>query len=261
MRITQGMVGVAALMSFATLAGATTCPTNTWCFGSNPTTVGDGATYSTAAGSGVTGTISVFSEQVTEYNNKFFASTDSTVDGLFSTNDSIYDEGIGLAPYDPREGGSPFSNQQGLTNTADGNNDLGNILVLELGSNIAQGTTLQFLLQAGIGASGDVVSDYWQDGGNQNVSPSLMHLNGATTAGEISTNGTTAQSQLTLTKNTSGIEFVAIEADCHYILLDTITGTAPIAATPEPRFYGLLLAGLLGVAGLAYQKRRAAARA
>lgn len=139
----------------------------------------------------------------------------------FAVNDNINDEGEGIAPFNPTEGGSPFTEQQGIADFSVYGYDFSNILLLQLGSNIAQGTTLQFLLQAGIGASSDTVSDYWQDGGTinlstgQGISPSNMTLNGTTTLGEISTNGTTAQPQLTLTKNTSGVEWVAIEADCH----------------------------------------------
>lgn len=254
MRSFSWAIALAGALSFATLASATTCATDTWCFGSNPTTVSDNTSYSSGLGS-----INVFSEQITNNGTggAFYSSSNSTVNGLFSTNDTVFDEGIGIAPYDPMEGNSNFVNQDGITDSTPGSSTKGNILVLELGSNIAQGTTLQFLIQAGIGASTDVVSDYWQDGGTSSVSPDTMTLNGTTTAGEISTNGTTPQSQLSLTKNTAGIEFVAIEADCHYILLDTITGT-PGASTPEPRFYGLMLAGFLGLAGMLYQKRRAA---
>lgn len=85
-----------------------------------------------------------------------------------------------------------------------------------------------------------------------------MTLNGTTTLGEISTNGTAAQPQLTLTKNTGGVEWVAIEADCHYLLLSSITGAPPTSGVPEPRFYGLLLASLLSIGGVVYQRRHAA---
>jgi len=260
------LLGIAGGLSIATVASATT--TYTWSFGSNPTLVSDGATYS---GSNGGGTITVYSEQITDDSKggSFSTANNSgganTIDGLFSTNDSVYDEGVGIAPYNPSEGTSPqwvwngskwvqeptFSNQEGITDT--------NILVLELGSNIAAGTTLQFLIQAGIGASSDTVEDYYSTSvAGPNVSPDQMtaNPNGPTTLGEITTNGTTPQSQLTITK-AAGTEWVAIESDCHYILLDTITGT-PGTATPEPRFYGLLLAGLLGLAGTLYQRRRAA---
>jgi hypothetical protein len=250
------VMGVASALSLATVASATTCPTDTWCFGSNPETVSDGTNYSSGLG-----TISAYGEQITNSasGGTYLSSNNSTINGLFSTNDSVFDEGIGIAPYDPSEGSSSsFSNQNGITDTANGNSKYGNILVLELGSNIADGTTLSFLLQAGDG-DGNVqdytVAAYYQDGGSTpDVSPSSMTKFANTVDGQISTNGTTPQ--FSVTKNTSGVEFIAIEADCHYILLDTITGVP--TATPEPRFYSLLLAGFLGLAGLAYQKRRTA---
>jgi hypothetical protein len=49
--------------------------------------------------------------------------------------------------------------------------------------------------------------------------------------------------------------FIAIEATSHNVLINSLTATA----TPEPRFYGLLLAGLLGVAGTIYRKRQTTA--
>jgi hypothetical protein len=251
-------IGALGALAFATVGSATTCPSDTWCFGA-PTTgnnisVADGSSYSSALG-----TIYVYGEQIKNGANggSYYSSSNGTINGLFATNDNKFDEGVGIAPYDPAEGSSNYdANQDGITNVVNGNGTYGDIMVVELGANIAQGTTLSFLLQAGIGASSDTVSAYWQDGGSSNVSPNSMTNFANTTAGQISTNGTT--SQFSLTKNTSGIEFVAIEADCHYILLDTITGTPGTSPTPEPRFYGLLLAGLLGVAGMAYHKRRTA---
>ena len=41
-----------------------------------------------------------------------------------------------------------------------------------------------------------------------------------------------------------------------YLLLDTITGTT--STVPEPRFYGLLMAGMLGLAGVYARKRQGA---
>lgn len=276
MKTIKCVLALAGLLSLATAASATTyyqcstgaTATNTWCFvpGSDGT-ISDGTSYSLSSGgvnhNTVSGTVSVYSEQVKNSNNSFYSFSDSTINGMFAVNDNSNVEGEGIAPYNPQEGGSPFPSQDGITDTAGGNSSYSNIILIELGSNIAQGTTLNFLLQAGIGAGSDVVSDYYQDGGsvnvgmNQGISPSGMTLNGTTTAGEISTLGTTDQSQLKLTKNTSGVEWVAIEADCHYLLLSSITGTAP-TGVPEPRFYGLLLASLLGLAGVVYQRRRAA---
>jgi hypothetical protein len=258
-------IGLATALSFAALANATTCPAETWCFGGNPQQVSNGATYSVTG----LGTITAFGEQVNTSTQNLVTTPvkdngTSTESGLFQVNDSVNDEGIGIAPYDPAEGSSgSMANQLGLDDDVAHNNPssgtYGNIIELELGSNIAQGTSLSFLLQAGIGASGDQVTVYTEDTGtNANpVNPSGMGAADLTTAlGAISTDGTTPQ--FTITKNTSGIEFVAIEADCHYLLLDTITGAPGTPAVPEPRFYGILLTGLVSLAGIGYQKRRAA---
>jgi len=247
--------GVAAGLSLAPFANASV----TWSFGGNPSLVSQGSTYSNGLGS-----VSVFSEQINNSTGDivpsiYGAPSNPTLgtgaNALFQTNDSDFDEGIGIAPYNPAEGGGNMSNQDGITDAANGNSTYGNILEIELGSNIAKGTSLSFLLQAGVGASTDQVEVFYADASTpQNVNSTSMTYDLTTSKGAISTNGTT--SQFTIVKNTSGIEFIAIEADCHYLLLDTITGTAP--AVPEPRFYGLLLAAFLGLAGMFYQKRRAA---
>jgi hypothetical protein len=251
-------IGVATALSFVTVANATTCPAETWCFGGNPQQVANGSTYSVTG----LGTITVFAEQINNSNGDLVSPVNengtSTLSGLFQVNDTVNDEGVGIAPYNPSEGSSgSMSNQDGITDDVAHNNpstgSYGNVIELELGSNIAQGTSLSFLLQAGIGASSDQVQAWYADASTaQNVNASSMTLDTTTATGAISTNGTTPQ--FTITKNTSGIEFIAIEADCHYLLLDSITGGSP--AVPEPRFYGLLLTGLLGLVGIFYQKRR-----
>ena len=254
--------GVVAGLAVAPFANASV----TWSFGGNAGLVSQGSTYSTGLGS-----ISVYSEQINNstgdivssiYGDPHNPTLGSGSDALFQVNDSANNEGIGIAPYNPAEGsGGSMSSQDGITDTITtgsypgSNSSYGNILELELGSNIAEGTTLSFLLQAGIGASSDQVEVFYADASSpQNVNTTSMKYDLTTPKGAISTDGTT--SQFTITKNTSGTEFIAIEADCHYLLLDTITGSAP--AVPEPRFYGLLLAGFLGLAGMFYQKRRAA---
>jgi hypothetical protein len=231
------LAGVFALASVASATSYYSCSStsNTWCFvPSSDATVSDGATYSTIAGSSVTGTVSVYSEQVKNSNNSFYSFSDSTISGLFDVNDNSNVEGEGIAPYNPQEGGSPFSNQDGITDTAGGSSTYSNVLLIELGSNIAQGTTLSFLLEAGNGDNNVQTYSanfYEQDGGsvnvgmNQGISPSGMTLFGTAAAGTISILGTT--DQVSLTKNTSGVEWVAIEADCHYMLLSSISGKAP----------------------------------
>jgi hypothetical protein len=283
------LIGVAVSLAIALVASASTCPTttNTWCFGATGSTtfVTQGSTYSTPGGSTVTGSVSVYAEQLHNYTQSNSSSTTGVIvtgsnvlggtshptigagsTALFAVNDNVYDEGIGIAPYNPVEGsGSNFSSQDGITDavktsTGTTNGSYANVLEIELGSNIAAGTSLQFLLQAGIGASGDQV-DVWNTGPTNssstplNVNKTTMTYDTTTALGAISTNGTT--SQFSIVKNTSGIEWVAIVADCHYLLLTDIVGMPPMSGVPEPRFYGLLLAGFLGLCGVAYKRRTA----
>lgn len=289
-------VGVATALSFSTVASAYTCPANQWCFGPTDGTTATNGTdgFVTQGASGASfssttfGAINIFAEQVTGFNDN--GSAGGTIVGtiakengvdtlgtgsqaLFQVSDSPNSEGVGIAPYNPSEGANytgpgntkpTFQNQDGLTDTVPQNSDhtngvaYGNILEIELGANIAKGTSLAFLLQAGIGASTDTVNYFTVDNSSTTaVNPSTMGVaKGTTAVGAIHTDvGSPAwPAQFTITKDTAGTEWVAIEADCHYLLLDTITATA----TPEPRFYGLLLAGLLGFAGIFYNKRRAA---
>lgn len=278
MRRIKWVIGLAGVLSLATAVSATTTPytscsgtQNVWCFASNPTQVSDGATYSTIAGSSVTGAITVYSEQVTNSNNNFYKFSDSTINGLFSTNDTVVyntDTGIGIAPYNPSETDYNFTNQDGITDAVGTNNyggtntNYGNILLLNI-SNVAAGTTLSFLLQEGPNTTDpDSAVFYYQNGGsvnvgmNQGISPSGMTSFGTVSAGQITTTG--GSPQISLVRDSAATEWVAIEADCHYMLLSSITGTAPMSGVPEPRFYGLLLASLLGIAGVVYQRRRTA---
>lgn len=267
MRKIISLFGVVGALSLATVASATTCPTDYWCFGLSTGLVSQGQEYNSALGD-----VYVYSEQIsnstgdivsTIYGAPSNPTLGTGADALFQTSSS---NGNGIAPYNPVEGGSgnnpnSYDSQDGITDvitTASypySNDSYGNVLEVELGSNIAQGTSLAFLLQAGPFSNDPSVNVYTADASTpQNVNTTSMNFYKTTTA---SITDSSTVPQFTITKNTSGIEFVAIEADCHYLLLDEIQGTAG-TATPEPRFYGLLLAGLLGVAGTLYQRRRAA---
>jgi hypothetical protein len=59
----------------------------------------------------------------------------------------------------------------------------------------------------------------------------------------ITVDGTTPQ--FSFNKNTAGVEWVAIEADGHYLLLDTVKGTT--SAVPEPSFYGFFALAMVGL--------------
>jgi len=122
-------------------------------------------------------------------------------------------------------------------------------------SSIPSGTTLKFLMQ-----EGDQVDTFnvFTSVGSSSTPPNLSSMTEVDTdksVGTLNGGATTPQfSIVTSTTSAKPIEFIAIEADCTYLLLNSITATAP--AVPEPRFYGLLLTGLLGLAGLYARKRQ-----
>jgi len=245
-----------------------TCAANatiTWNFGGNPGLVtptagtGGGTSYTTTAG-----TITVYGEQVNS-SGALQTIPDSTLctkvgannDCLFQTNTSHFPDGTGIAPYNPQQTtNNYFSGQSGITEN--------NILELELGSDITSGTTLSFLLQSGVYAyNNDTVTVYYDVGAStpQNLG-NMMVLNNPTNnkpsntnpIGGISTTGT--MPQFSITKTGTGTEFVAIQSDCVYLLLDTVTTpSVTTSSVPEPKFYGWLLAGAIGLASL-YRRRR-----
>jgi hypothetical protein len=260
---------IAALggLALASTAHATVV-TQTWLFGGTPGLVNNGTAYSPTSG---TGTITVYADQSNssgligtpyKYNN-----TTYTESGLFQVNDSVNNHGVGIAPYNPTEGTSgAFSAQDGLTDTVhDAPTGTNNFIMLNLGSNIAAGTTISFLLQAGV--TGDTFDVYTQSGA---TTPTKLGGTGGMVkmdstpikvdeTGGILSNGSSqpTKAQYSIVK-TAGVEWVAISADCHYLLLNSITGTP--SAVPEPRFYGLLMAGMLGLAAVYARKRQAAAQ-
>jgi len=250
-----------AFALFVVLAAATTADASiVWNFsgtsqesnGFTPTPTGGSGTISVYAFQ-LNGSGSILSTPVTSWGT-------STLNGLFQVDNSPYNEGSGIAPYNPSEGGGAgFPNQDGITDNVPNvdskykSGPYSNFLELQLGSNIPVGTTLGFLMQHGsIDGPLAYVDVYTLDGSvGSGVAPDTMDLLGGS---PFTIDGhTNTTSQFSITKDTSGNEIVAITGDCHYLLLDTITGTSPI---PEPRFYGVLLAGLLGLAGIVVHNRR-----
>jgi len=225
------------------------------------------STYSTSCGS-TTQTVGVYAEQTSGASGTFVTpvldSGTSTESGLFTVTDSPHFYGNGIAPYDPQEGvGSSYSTQAGIADSVTGANGNDNILLLKL-SNVAAGSTLSLLLQAGVG--GDTFTVYTATGAmptslsgmtKYDSTPISLDEPGSIQPDGSSQPSTPQVSGLTIAGlNASTTGWIAIQADCEYMLLDTLTVTP--AATPEPRFYGLLLAGLLGLAGIGYRKRNAA---
>jgi hypothetical protein len=250
--------GVAAGLSLASLANASV----TYTFATSNKQVAQGSTYCpTYSASCVnTPTVGVYAEQTSGSHGTFVTPVSNSESGLFTVTDNPNNFGTGIAPYNPSEGtGGNFDSQDGITDNIPGSSTNGNILLLKL-SDISAGSTLSLLLQAGV--TGDSFTIYtFEDSGAAPTSLSEMTKYDSNPINvDESGNSRPSTPQVTgltiagLTSSTTG--WIAIQADCHYLLLDTLTITPDPA--PEPRFYGLLLAGLLGVAGTVYQKRRAA---
>ena len=281
---------VLAGMSVGSLANATV--TYTWSFGSAGASgfVAQGTAF---AGTNSGGNIKVYSEQVNSSgviqstpatcsfgcsDYSITGSTHSTlgtgsqalfqVNGTFNSSASNYHHGTGIAPYDPAEGHSTgtygFDNQAGINDTVPENvtGSYSNILELDL-SGVANGTTLNFLLQGPTtdpftGGATAVEVFYANATTPQNLGSMTVYNNSVVNpfAG-ISPTGTTTT--FSLTKTTTN-EFVAIQADCHYLLLDTITGTP--GTVPEPSFYGFFAVAMVGlVIGARKLRARAAQQA
>jgi len=255
---------VSAALSLASFANASVV---TYTFATGNQQVGQGATYcptySTPAACSSKQTVSVFAEQTNSSGNFVTPVTtgpwwapQSTESGLFTVIDTPNDRGTGIAPYNPSDGSSgAFDNQQGITDSADNAHGNGNILLLEL-SDFPANSTLSLLLQAGV--TGDSFTIYTSTG------PMPTSLSGMTkydsTPINVDEGGNSQPNTPQLTGLTiSGLNpgstgWIAIQADCHYLLLDTLTVDPP--SVPEPRFYGIVLAGFLGLAGMVYNKRR-----
>ncbi len=262
---------LAAGLSLASLANASV----TYTFATSDQQVAQGSTYcptySTSCGAN-TQTVSVYAEQTSGANGNFvtpattgFYQT-STESGLFTVIDSPYNYGTGIAPYNPSQGtsGGTFSGQSGITDSVSGASANGNILLLKL-SDFAAGSTLSLLLQAGV--SGDSFTVYTSTGAmptslagmtKYDANPISVDEPGSIKANGSSQPTTPQLSGLTIAGLNAGTTgWIAIQADCHYLLLDQLS-VIPGAPTPEPRFYGMMLAVLLGLAGVRYQKRRGA---
>ena len=191
------------------------------------------------------------------------------VNGTFNSSASNFDHGTGIAPYDPAEGNTTgtygFDNQAGINDNVPENSNSGaysNILELNL-SGVANGTVLQFLMEGPstdpFGGGTTAVQVYTSSASTpQNLGSMTVYQNSVNNPfSGISFTGTTPQFSITKSANTN---FVAIQADCHYLLLDTITGTPP-SGVPEPSFYGLLAVGLIGVVFTVRRRKNAAAQA
>jgi hypothetical protein len=205
-------------------------------------------------------TITILPEYVV---NGVVQSSPGNVNGLFEVQKGANGNlASGIGPYDSSQGGSPYTGQLGIQDLDWHGNTYDEMLFIEVsqtGSNpIPPGTTLKFLMQEGdVADTFNVYTGTFAAGTTAPNLSSMTEIQSNMGVGPMNGGATTPQfSVVTNTTTSKPVEFIAIEADCQYLLLNQITAVAP--SVPEPRFYGLLLAGLLGVAGMAYQKRRAA---
>jgi hypothetical protein len=238
-------IALLAGLSLASTAKAVVTPVS-WSFGSNPKgPFNSGAVYTSNTGGE---TIAVYGETV---NGSGVLQGTSK---LFSTNTTVFNNGTGIAPYNPKENGlsDHFSSQNGITPT--------NILELQLDSSIPLGTTLSFLLQGPtidpIDHGPNAVIVYYKDAASPQSLTSMNVFDNslAVPLGKNAISTTGLVPQFSIVKDTLGTEFIAIQSDCHYLLLDTITDTP--APAPEPRFYALLLIGLFGLGMVIVRHRR-----
>jgi hypothetical protein len=227
----------------------------TWDFSGNPAQVAQGSAYTQSQG-----TITVYGEQYlsSSTSNPFSASgVNNTLNGLFRVNDSVNSNGKGIAPFNPSEGvgnislpnapGGDMSGQDGIEDVVTNATNYSNILLLKL-TNFTQPTTLSLLLQAGV--TGDTFT-VWTSTGSQPASLGAMSMFDAVPYSvDESGNSQPSMPQVNNLAVAAGVTtWLGIQADCHYLLLDTITGTQGSGGqgTPEPRFYGLLLVSLLAI--------------
>lgn len=277
MLIKAFILGAAGLM-LASLANANV--TWTWNF-AGPT----GGSYTAGGPSGLTASFLSGGHNVTVYavqetttgpaestvTGTLSTANTSTLNGLFQVSDNPNNYGQGIAPFDPTQGGSlanneasAFNSQPGLSDDTGGTGgNLSNLLLINAGA-VTNNETLSFLLNAGVAGDSFNVWTYYgaaaptslADGGIAMTEvASSVNVGSATNV-----NGSVQPTspQYTYTANANGNLWVAIQADCHYLLLDQIGVNQPTTSTPEPRFYGFLMAGLLGLAVI--MRRRFAAQ-
>jgi hypothetical protein len=190
------------------------------------------------------------------------------IDGLFEVQDGHNGNiASGIGPYVGSNGaGSPYTGQLGLQDWDSSGHHYDYMLFIKItGGNgagqIPTGTTLNFLMQQG-DQSLDAVDVHWDVfGAGQSTPPNISALTHSNLNVAIGAkNGDATTPQFSITTSTDGahpIEWIAIQADCQYILLNAITET--YSKVPEPRFYGLLLVSLIGLAGVYQRRKRQAA--
>jgi hypothetical protein len=76
----------------------------------------------------------------------------------------------------------------------------------------------------------------------------LVQVGGTLNPNALNGGATNSQFSIMTGAGAGYVEYIAIAADCDYLLLNSVTQTtAGHQSTPEPRFYGLLLVSLLAI--------------
>jgi hypothetical protein len=243
-KIVLSIIGLAASLSLASVANATV--TTTYFAATTEILTGTSATYSVDGA-----TVTVYDAQLGTWgggngNISYPSNSNNTESGLYTLYDSGhggFGEPSGIAPYASDEGNNLYR-QEGIADHF----GYDNIIVLQL-SGFSGDNALSLLLEASM--SGDKVNIYTGTGALPTTLNGLTPVDvgvsiptgGATTIGALA--GLTA----------SGDGWIAIQADCTNLLLNGLQTSWGGHVIPEPRFYGVLLAGLFGLAAIAYKRR------
>lgn len=234
--------------------------------------------YTPSPTSGSGQPITIYGEIVNDQSN-YAGMTDDGGAGKFTGTLGLFtvDNGVGgntatgIAPYNS---GTSFTNQNGITES--------DVLLIDL-RGVTAGSTISFVMETGVNATQDTGINVYT-GVQQSVTPTGIGTGGAggegtnplsnesQTAFDVNGNcgmatvcaGTKTDNFSTITGLSVGtgagqFDWIAIQADCHYLLLDQIVINAP-SGVPEPSFYGLIALAMVGVViGARKMRARAAA--
>jgi hypothetical protein len=208
--------------------------------------------------------IAVYGETTTQTGDggpgKFTGTT-----GLFEvTSGSGGNSATGIGPYDNQGGSSPnlnFQLQPGISSSqaVDGSGaaPTDQLLLLNL-SNLTAGSTVSFVMATGANAAANAGINVWTGASTGTPLGVGTGWSGWTASNTLATEsitegnvnggsgGAATQSFTLFTNNLPSNEWIAIQADCHYLLLSSITVNSP-SGVPEPSFYGFFALGMVAM--------------
>jgi hypothetical protein len=252
-------IGLMTGLALASSASAAVCPSNTWNFGTVVAQCGTTTSMSFTQGGQ---TITVYAVQVQTADGSLTSGHNSTPNGLFEVDGQSPNLAAGIGPLDPNHGNTNFTDQPGIAEGVDGTSH-DNLLEIEYAGGtgagaIQSGTILKLLLEQGdVHDQFNVWEGVFNSPGGALLSPKALGGVGGLTedanyigkdVGALSNGVTVPQISITTTAGANQVGFIAIQADCTYLLLNSMTSTPPgHTTTPEPRFIGLLLVGMLAI--------------